>query len=103
MYAIIQAGSAQFRVSEGDVIEIDRVDADKGKDITLDQVLLLNDGSSVQVGRPFIKGAKIKAKVVDQTLGDKTIAFKYRRRKDSATKVGHRQKYTAVSITKISA
>lgn len=103
MFAIIQLGSEQFKVSPGDVIKADRVEAKEGKELALDKVLMFADGDNVQVGQPFLKGAKVLAKVVEHDLGDKVIAFKCKRRKNYAKKIGHRRQLTAYEITAISA
>ncbi len=103
MYAIIQIGSSQFKVSEGDIINADRMDKEGGQSITLDKVLMFAKESDIRVGQPYVKDVKVEAKIVKDVLGDKVTAFKYRRRKNSASKIGHRQKYTALNITKISA
>ena len=101
MYAIVQLGSNQYKVSEGDVIDALHLDKKEGAQMTLDKVLLLDDGKSVRVGRPYVKDAQVQGKVVRHTLGRKVASLKYRRRKDSATKRGHRQKLTALNITKV--
>ena len=103
MYAIIQIGSSQMKVSEGDVIDAHRIKEEAGKSITLDKVLLFAKGSDIRIGQPYLKDVKVTAKVIQHHLDDKIIAYKYRRRKNSASKVGHRQKLTALNITKISA
>ena len=103
MYAIIQVGSSQMKVSEGDVIDAHRIKEEAGKSITLDKVLMFAKGSDIRVGQPYLKDVKVTAKVVEHHLDDKVVAYKYRRRKNSASKVGHRQKLTALNITKISA
>lgn len=103
MFAVVQIGSAQFKISEGDLIDADRFQDDEGKVVTLDKVLVYANGSEVRIGRPFLKDVKVQAKVVRHLLDDKVIAFKYRKRKDSASKVGHRQRLTALSIEKIAA
>lgn len=103
MYAVIQIGSSQFKVSEGDVIDADRIEEKDGKDIKIDQVLMYAKGSDIRIGQPFLNDVKVTAQVIKQDLGEKVIAFKYRRRKDSAVKKGHRQKITALNITKIEA
>ena len=79
------------------------MNAEEGKSVTLDQVLLIADGNTVTVGQPYIAGAKVTATVVKQALGEKVIAFKYRKRKDSVQKIGYRKKITAINITKIAA
>ena len=101
MYTIVQIGAAQFKVSQGDVIHVERLENEKGKSLTLDKVLVYADGSDVRIGQPFIKDIKVKAKVLNQMLGMKTLAFQYRRCKNSARRVGYRQKLTALSITDI--
>lgn len=103
MYAIVQIGSTQFKISEGDVIEPNRLKAEAGSEVTLSKVLLLARDSDVRIGQPYLKDVSVTAKVVEHTLDGKVIAFKYRRRKDSSSKIGHRQKRTALSITKINA
>ena len=101
MYAVIQIGPFQYKVSEGDTIEIDQIDSEKGKSITLGDVLMCVDGKDVRIGQPFLKDVKVTAQVAQHTLGEKTIAFKYRLRKSSSTRKGHRRKLTALNITKI--
>ena len=102
MYAIVQVGSDQFMVSEGDIIEVDRLGEESGKKIKLEEVLMFSDGKDVRVGQPVLSGAKVEAQIVEETLGEKVFSFKYRRRKANALKKGHRAKFTALKITKIS-
>lgn len=101
MYAVVQIGGAQYKVAEGDVIRTNRLKDDEGSQITLDQVLVFSNGSEVRVGQPFLKDVKITANVQSHPSGSKVLAFKFRRRKDSATLRGHRQKLTVLNITKI--
>ena len=103
MYAVIKLGSSQYKVAEGDTIESDRLTGKAGDTITLDNVILVANGSDVKVGQPYIKNAKVTAKVIGDTLGEKTITFKFRRRKDSKTTRGGRAKLTKLNITKIAA
>lgn len=103
MYAVVQISGHQYKVAEGETIGVERLNAEEGKNVTLDQVLLIADGNTVTVGQPYIAGAKVTAKVVEQALGDKVVAFKYRKRKDSVQKIGYRKKITAINITKIAA
>jgi len=103
MYAIVELGSSQYKISEGDTINIDRLDKDAGKSFKIDKVMLFANGNKVEVGQPYLKDVKVTAKVVDQLRGPKTEAFKYRRRKGSQQKIGHRKNLSAVSITKIEA
>ena len=101
MFAIVQVGSQQFRVKEGDKIETQRLDDKEGINVSLDKVLLFSDGTTVKVGQPYLKGVKVTAKVVNHSLDRKVVSFKYRRRKNSLWKKGHRQKLTTLHITKI--
>ena len=103
MYAVVQLGSSQYKISEGDRIEADLMDHDEGKSITLDKVLLYADGKEVQVGQPYLKNVKVTAKVLGTTLGEKLIAFKSRSRTANVWKKGHRQQLTSLNITKITA
>jgi len=101
MYAIVQLGSEQFKVSEGDVITVDHLQAESGKKMALENVLMVSDGKDVKVGQPTVSGAKIEAQVLQDGLAGKVVAFKYWRRKAHAFKKGHRAKLTALKITKI--
>ena len=103
MFAVILIGNTQFKVAEGDVINSPRLADKEGKSVTLDKVLLFAKGSDVRIGQPFLKDVKVSAKVVQHKLDRKVVAFKYRRRKNSSTKKGHRQKLSTLCITKISA
>ena len=103
MYAIIQVGSSQFKVSEGDVIDAHRLNEKEGKNITVDKVLLFAKGTDVRIGQPYLKDVKVTVKVIKHDLDDKIVAYSYRKRKNSARKIGHRQKLTALNITKITA
>lgn len=103
MYAIIQLGSDQFKVAEGDIIEVDRMGLDVGKTVQLDEVLMISDGNEVKVGQPALAGAKVEAQVLQETLADKVVAFKYWKRKANAFKKGHRAQLTALKIVKITA
>ncbi len=103
MYAIVQVGNTQFKVAEGDVINAHRFQEDAGAKVSIDKVLLFSDGKDVRIGQPFLKDVKVTAKVVDHNKADKVTALHYRRRKDSSTKRGHRQKHTSLSIEKIAA
>jgi large subunit ribosomal protein L21 len=101
MYAIVQVGSSQYKVSEGDNIETQLLDKEAGASIHLEEVLLLADGDNLKVGQPYLKDVTVEAKVIRQFLADKVISFKFRRRKDSKWTKGHRQKLTLLNITKI--
>ncbi|MDP8265481.1 MAG: 50S ribosomal protein L21 [Candidatus Aceula meridiana] len=103
MYAIVQLGPHQYKVSEGDTIEAQKLDAKEGKSITIDQVLMYAKGQTVKVGQPYLKDVKVTATVIGEKKDKKVVSFKYKKRKDSSWKKGHRQKKTALSITKIDA
>jgi len=103
MYAVVEIGSFQYKVSEGDLIEVNRLDHQSGKTISLDQVLLYADGKDIRIGQPRLKDVKVKVRILDHSLDEKKIAFQYRRRKGYSRKVGHRQKLTALKIEKIEA
>ena len=100
MYAIIATGGKQYRVSEGDVIYIEKIDADVDSTVSFDVLLVGNDGD-VKVGTPVVEGVKVEGKVVGQVRGDKIIVFKYKSKKNYRREQGHRQPYTKVEITKI--
>jgi len=103
MYAVIETGGKQYRVQEGDVITIEKLNVAAGDDIAFDKVLLLNDGEKVQVGTPIIEAAKVFGTVVENGKGEKVIIFKYKAKKDYRKKQGHRQPYTMVKIESMSA
>ena len=101
-YAIIKTGGRQFRVAEGDTIDIDLLDGDPGKTTTFGEVLMFADGKDVTQGNPLVSGAKVTAEILEQRKDKKVIAFKYKRRKGYHRTVGHRRKLTRVKIKSIS-
>lgn len=103
MYAVIVTGGKQYRVSEGDTLKVEKLVAEAGSNVEFDQVLMTGEGDSVQVGAPYLKGSKVTAEVVDHGRGKKIEIIKFRRRKHSRKRQGHRQDYTQVRITGISA
>ncbi len=103
MYAVVKTGGKQYRVSAGDKLRIEKLPGDVGTEVMLDQVLLVGEGEALKVGTPVLKGASVKAKVVSHGLGDKVMIFKLRRRKNSKRRRGHRQGYTEIEITGITA
>ena len=109
MYAVIEQGSKQYKVTEGDCLNIDLTDiSPNAKTIELDKVLLINDGKKIKIGNPFLKGAKVtasfKATAQDAVVkGDKLYPTHFRKRKNSQRRIGHRQKYLQVVIDKIEA
>jgi large subunit ribosomal protein L21 len=100
-YAIVESGGKQYRAVEGGTIDVDLLHLDPGADVTLDHVLLLADGDKFTVGKPDVKGATIKAKVIEHFKGEKTINFNYSPKKRIRQKTGHRQQYTRLEIEKI--
>ena len=97
MYAVIETGGKQYRVQEGDVITVEKLDAKAGDKVTFDKVLVLNDGKEMKVGTPYLD-AGVTASVVENGKGKKVIIFKYKAKKDYRKKQGHRQPYTMVKI-----
>ncbi|MBN1912796.1 MAG: 50S ribosomal protein L21 [Candidatus Omnitrophica bacterium] len=101
MYAIIEVGAKQYNVKKGDIIEVEKQGAQEGKDIKLDKVLLVSKDKKVEIGQPYLKEVNVQAEVLAQVKGPKLISFKYRRRKSSHWKKGHRQKLTRLKIKDI--
>ena len=100
MYAIIATGGKQYRVREGDVIYIEKNDAQVDSTVSFDVLLMGNDGD-VKIGTPVVEGVKVEGKVVGQIRGEKIVVYKYKSKKNYRRKQGHRQPYTKVEITKI--
>jgi len=100
-YAIIRTGGRQFRVAEGDTLDIDLLEVEPGKTATFGDVLMFSDGKDVTHGDPLVSGAKVTAEVIEQRKDKKVVAFKYRRRKGYHRTVGHRRKLTRVKIKAI--
>jgi large subunit ribosomal protein L21 len=103
MYAVVEVGSIQFKVAEGDSIDVQRFECDDKKAITLQKVLMYENGSDIRIGQPYLKDVKVSAEVKSEFLAPKVIAFKFRRKKRSGSKIGHRQKLVTLVIKKISA
>ena len=103
MYAVFSTGGKQYRASTGDKIKVEKLEAEKGAEITLDQVLMIGEGEDVTVGAPFVDGGKVTAKVVDHGRGEKIRIIKFKRRKNHEKQMGHRQYYTEIEITGIDA
>ena len=101
MYAIIESCGKQYKVAEGDVVFFEKLDAEEGKKVTFDKVILVSEEGKVQVGNPYVKGVKVEGKVVSHGKGKKIIVFKMKAKKNYRRKQGHRQPYTKVEITGI--
>lgn len=100
-YAVIKTGGKQYRVAAGDRIDVEKLDLAEDSDTTFDQVLLVNDGTSVRIGSPIVEGATVSAKVLTQFRGPKGIAFKFKRRKGFHKTKGFRRHLTKLEITSI--
>ena len=103
MYAIIESCGKQYKVSEGDVVSFEKLEAEEGKKVTFDNVILVSDEKKVEVGAPYVKGVKVEGKVLEHGKGKKIIVYKYKAKKNYRRTQGHRQPFTKVEITKISA
>lgn len=103
MYAVIVTGGKQYRVQEGDVLLVEKLDANVGESVTIEQVLLTEKDGVVTVGTPVVAGAKAVLKVVEHGKGEKVVAFRYKSKKNVRRKKGHRQPYTKVIIEALQA
>ena len=101
MYAIIEACGRQYKVAEGDIVFFEKLDAEEGKKVTFDKVILVSNDGKVQVGNPYVKGVKVEGKVVSHGKGKKILVYKYKAKKNERKTRGHRQEYTKVEITSI--
>lgn len=101
MFAVLETGGKQYKVEQGSVIQVERIAGEVGDAIEIGKVLLIEDGEKVSIGSPLVKGASIKAQIVEQLRGPKLIVFKKRRRKGSRRKNGHRQELSRVRVTEI--
>ena len=101
MYAVIEAGGKQHKVELGQTLEIDLMDEESGAEHAFETVMLYVDGEDVQIGQPYIENAKVIAEVVDEVKGEKVSILRFRRRKHSMRKIGHRQRYTQIKIKEI--
>ena len=102
-HAVFSTGGKQYRVSEGDRIDVEKLEAEAGSEAVFDQVLLVSNGGDVKIGDPVVEGAKVTAEVVDQYRDKKVIAFKYKRRTGYHRTIGHRRHLTRLEIKSISA
>lgn len=101
MYAVIETGGKQYKVSEGDVIFIEKLDVDAGAAVTFDKVLAVGEGADIKVGAPAVEGASVEANVIKNGKSKKIVVFKMKPKKGYRKKQGHRQAYTKVEIKKI--
>ena len=101
MYAVIESCGKQYKVAEGDVVFFEKLDAEEGKKVSFDKVILVSNDGKVEVGNPYVKGVKVEGKVVSHGKAKKIIVFKMKAKKNYRRKQGHRQPYTKVEITAI--
>jgi len=103
MYAVFKTGGKQYRATTGDVIKVEKIEAEKGSTVELDQVLMVGEGEDGKIGAPYLEGSKVTATVVDHGRHDKIKIIKFKRRKHHRKQMGHRQYFTQIEITGIDA
>ncbi len=103
MYAVFKTGGKQYRAATGDVIKVEKIEAEKGATVELDQVLMVGEGEDVKIGAPYLEGGKVTATVVDHGRREKIKVIKFKRRKNYRKQMGHRQYFTQLEITGIDA
>lgn len=101
MFAVVKTGGKQYKVHEGDIIKIEKLDGEEGKLFELEEVLLIGDSPETKIGQPLVPNAKVVCSIIDQGKGKKVIVFKSKRRKGYQKKQGHRQMFTSLKINKI--
>ena len=101
MYAVVQTGGKQYRVAQGDIICVEKLNAEVGSTVTLDEVLIVGGAAETVIGTPFVEGAAVTAEVLEQGKAKKVIIFKYKAKKDYRRKKGHRQPFTKLAIKSI--
>jgi large subunit ribosomal protein L21 len=102
MYAVIKSGGKQHRVEPGEVLSLEKLDAETGEIINFEEVMMIGDGDDIKIGAPYVEGGKVTAEVVEHGRGKKVTIIKFRRRKHYRRQAGHRQSYTKIKITEIS-
>jgi large subunit ribosomal protein L21 len=98
MYAVIQTGGKQYRVTPGELVKVEKLPGIKGDQVTFEKVLLTSDGETINVGNPFLSNAKVQCRIARQGRDRKILVFKYKRRKDYRKKQGHRQSFTLIQV-----
>jgi large subunit ribosomal protein L21 len=101
MYAVIETGSKQYKVAKDDIILVERLEVNDGKTVKLGKVLLIKEGNSTHVGSPYLIGAGVTCEVLGEVRGDKLVAYKYKKRKSSKKKIGHRQNLLKLKVKSI--
>ena len=103
MYAVIETGGKQHKVTEGEILRVEKIDAEVGTEITFDKVMMVKKDDTVMIGKPYVDNASVTAEIVEQGKHKKIIVFKYKRKKNYQRKKGHRQQYTTLHIKAIAA
>ncbi len=103
MYAVFKTGGKQYRAATGDVLKVEKIEAEKGATVELDQVLMVGEGEEVKIGAPYLEGGKVTATVVDHGRREKIKVIKFKRRKNHRKQMGHRPYFTQIEITGIDA
>jgi len=103
MYAVFKTGGKQYRATTGDILKVEKIEAEKGATVELDQVLMVGEGEDVKIGAPYLEGGKVTATVVDHGRHKKIKVIKFKRRKSYRKQMGHRQYFTQIEITGIDA
>lgn len=103
MYAVVRIGGRQYRVKEGQIFNIERIDGEKGSDLTVEDVLAVGEGDALKVGEPTLAGAKVGLEILEQGRGKKILVLKFKRRKNYKRLKGHRQYFTRVRVKSIQA
>ncbi len=103
MFAVIETGGKQYRVEKGDTLDVELLDDKAGKKVELNKVLLISKQGKVEIGKPYVKGAKVHGKILDNVKDKKVVCFKYKSKKNYRRTLGHRQRYSRVQIEKIEA
>jgi len=103
MYAVFKTGGKQYRATTGDVLKVEKIEAEKGATVELDQVLMVGEGEDVKIGAPYLEGGKVTATVVEHGRREKIKVIKFKRRKNYRRQMGHRQYFTQIEITGIDA
>lgn len=101
MYAVVESGAKQYRISKGDIFTVEKLNVKAGAEVKLNKVMLVKDGNSFHFGSPYLKGAHVVCEAVGLTKADKVIAFKYKKRKSEKKKIGHRQKLLKLKVKEI--
>ncbi len=101
MYAVIKTGGKQYRVSEGDILKVEKLDAEQGSTVDFEEVLMVADGEDIKIGAPLVEGSKVSATIEEHGRGKKVEIIKFKRRKHHMKRMGHRQAYTKLKITGI--